>query len=152
MEFNSNVASWKTNLRIWGLQYDRWGWQVLQIYFFELVEEEEDGVRSSWGGRDDDSLLVSEGELVDNMGVMVAIVLGLSWYVCAAPIGSATNKGSVADWRKFMSSRQWSAYCSSHGCVLRSGKRDMSKLSVSGPCHSRSKPFPSKNGGEEYKS
>jgi hypothetical protein len=47
MNFNSKFASWETNLRSWGLQYARWGWQVLQIYFFELVEEEGDGVRSS---------------------------------------------------------------------------------------------------------
>ena len=45
--FISKAASWKTNLRSWGVQYDRWGWQVLQMYVFELVEEEGDGVSSS---------------------------------------------------------------------------------------------------------
>lgn len=34
-------------LRSWGVQYERWGWQVLQIYVFELVEGEGDGVSSS---------------------------------------------------------------------------------------------------------
>jgi hypothetical protein len=29
------------------LRYDRWGWQMLQIYVFELFEKEGDGIRSS---------------------------------------------------------------------------------------------------------
>ena len=65
-------------MRSRGVPYDRWGWQVLQINVFELVEEEGDGVRSPLGGRDDDWLLVSEGELMDNMVVMVAEGAGLS--------------------------------------------------------------------------
>jgi hypothetical protein len=47
IKFNSKFAIRETDLRSWCLQYDRWGWQVLQMYVFELVEEEGYGVRSS---------------------------------------------------------------------------------------------------------
>jgi hypothetical protein len=37
MNFISNAASWKTYLRSWGVQYDRWGWQVCKYMFSSLL-------------------------------------------------------------------------------------------------------------------